>query len=62
MTYAFCCHSQLEDPLIQLKEDDKWIDKFDFHSRLGFDGLSLGSILLTGFIITLAAWPVTRNS
>ncbi|KAL5646393.1 hypothetical protein ACJX0J_002408 [Zea mays] len=33
--------------------------------RLGIDGLSLGSILLTGFITTLAtlaAWPVTRNS
>ncbi|KAL5646518.1 hypothetical protein ACJX0J_000267 [Zea mays] len=34
-------------------------------SKLGIDGLSLGSILLTGFITTLAtlaAWPVTRNS
>ncbi|KAL5642902.1 hypothetical protein ACJX0J_003527 [Zea mays] len=65
MTYAFCYHFQLEDPLIQLKEDSKWIDVFDFHWRLGIDGLSLGSILLTGFITTLAtlaAWPVTRNS
>ncbi|KAJ1253669.1 hypothetical protein BS78_K210800 [Paspalum vaginatum] len=54
-----------EDPLMQLKEDSKWIDVFDFHWRLGIDGLSLGSILLTGFITTLAtlaAWPVTRNS
>ena len=65
MTYAFCYHFQLEDPLIQLKEDYKWIDVFDFHWRLGIDGLSLGSILLTGFITTLAtlaAWPITRNS
>src|SRR6185369_8282415 len=65
MTYAFCYHFQLEDPLIQLKEDSKWIDVLDFHWRLGIDGLSLGSILLTGFITTLAtlaAWPVTRNS
>ncbi|KAL5645956.1 hypothetical protein ACJX0J_003750 [Zea mays] len=54
MTYAFCYHFQLEDPLIQLKEDSKWIDVFDFHWRLGIDGLSLGSILLTGFITTLA--------
>lgn len=65
MTYAFCYHFQLEDPLIQLKEDSKWIDVFNFHWRLGIDGLSLGSILLTGFmttLATLAAWPVTRNS
>ncbi|XBJ24854.1 hypothetical protein VPH35_002638 [Triticum aestivum] len=65
MTYAFCYHFQLEDPLIQLKEDYKWIDVFDFHRRLGIDGFSLGYILLAGFITTLAtlaAWPITRNS
>ena len=28
MTYAFCYHFQLEDPLIQLKEDYKWIDGY----------------------------------
>ena len=64
-TYAFCYHFQLDDPLMQLKEDSKWIDVFDFHWRLGIDGLSIGPILLTGFITTLAtlaAWPVTRNS
>jgi NAD(P)H-quinone oxidoreductase subunit 4 len=36
----------------------------DFHWRLGVDGFSIGLILLTGFITTLAvlaAWPVTRN-
>jgi NAD(P)H-quinone oxidoreductase subunit 4 len=36
----------------------------DFHWRLGIDGFSIGLILLTGFITTLAslsAWPVTRN-
>ncbi|KAH0447253.1 hypothetical protein IEQ34_023910 [Dendrobium chrysotoxum] len=33
---------------------------FDFHWRLGTDGLSIGPILLTGFLTTLAtlaAWP-----
>ncbi|KAK8935347.1 hypothetical protein KSP39_PZI014018 [Platanthera zijinensis] len=68
MTYVFCYHFQLDDPLTQLKEDSKWINLFDFHWRLGIDGLSIGPILLTGFITTLAtlatlaAWPVTRNS
>nr|QHN54071.1 NADH dehydrogenase subunit 4 [Aglaonema costatum] len=64
-TYAFCYHFQLDDPLIQLEEDFKWINIFDFHWRLGIDGLSIGPILLTGFITTLAtlaAWPVTRDS
>lgn len=64
-TYAFCYHFQPDDPLIQLVEDYKWIDFFDFHWRLGIDGLSIGPILLTGFITTLAtlaAWPVTRDS
>nr|QUI76245.1 NADH dehydrogenase subunit 4 [Polyalthiopsis verrucipes] len=64
-TYAFCYHFQLDDPLIQLKEDYKWINIFDFHWRLGIDGLSIGPILLTGFITTLAtlaARPVTRDS
>nr|YP_010210625.1 NADH-plastoquinone oxidoreductase subunit 4 [Paraboea sinensis]UBD08509.1 NADH-plastoquinone oxidoreductase subunit 4 [Paraboea sinensis] len=64
-TYAFCYHFQLDDPLIQLVEDFKWINFFDFNWRLGIDGLSIGPILLTGFITTLAtlaAWPVTRDS
>lgn len=64
-TYVFCYHFQLDDPLIQLEEDFQWINIFDFHWRLGIDGLSIGPILLTGFITTLAtlaAWPVTRNS
>nr|YP_010632887.1 NADH-plastoquinone oxidoreductase subunit 4 [Acanthus mollis]WBP64559.1 NADH-plastoquinone oxidoreductase subunit 4 [Acanthus mollis] len=63
--YAFCYHFQPDDPLIQLVEDYKWINSFDFHWRLGIDGLSIGPILLTGFITTLAtlaAWPVTRDS
>lgn len=37
---------------------------FDFDWRLGIDGLSIGPILLTGFITTLAtlaAQPVTRE-
>ncbi|KAL9990739.1 putative NADH:ubiquinone oxidoreductase [Helianthus debilis subsp. tardiflorus] len=60
-TYAFCYHFQLDDPLIQLVEDYKWINFFDFRWKLGIDGLSLGPVLLTGFITTLAtlaAWPV----
>nr|YP_010388965.1 NADH-plastoquinone oxidoreductase subunit 4 [Limnophila sessiliflora]UPQ44200.1 NADH-plastoquinone oxidoreductase subunit 4 [Limnophila sessiliflora] len=64
-TYAFCYHFQLDDPLVQLVEDYNWINFFDFHWRLGIDGLSIGPILLTGFITTLAtlaAWPVTRDS
>nr|YP_009861423.1 NADH dehydrogenase subunit 4 [Zamioculcas zamiifolia]QIU83114.1 NADH dehydrogenase subunit 4 [Zamioculcas zamiifolia] len=64
-TYAFCYHFQLDDPLIQLEEDFKWINIFDFHWRVAIDGLSIGPILLTGFITTLAtlaAWPVTRDS
>nr|YP_010847702.1 NADH-plastoquinone oxidoreductase subunit 4 [Orbea variegata]AWI72502.1 NADH dehydrogenase subunit 4 [Stapelia gigantea]WEV92270.1 NADH-plastoquinone oxidoreductase subunit 4 [Orbea variegata] len=63
--YTFCYHFQPDDPLIQLLEDYKWIPLFDFHWRLGIDGLSIGPILLTGFITTLAtlsAWPLTRNS
>nr|AWH02256.1 NADH dehydrogenase subunit 4 [Asclepias alticola]AWH05087.1 NADH dehydrogenase subunit 4 [Asclepias auriculata]AWH08245.1 NADH dehydrogenase subunit 4 [Asclepias otarioides]AWH08403.1 NADH dehydrogenase subunit 4 [Asclepias pellucida]AWH09272.1 NADH dehydrogenase subunit 4 [Asclepias scheryi]AWH09351.1 NADH dehydrogenase subunit 4 [Asclepias similis]AWH10457.1 NADH dehydrogenase subunit 4 [Asclepias virletii] len=65
MVYTFCYHFQPDDPLIQLLEDYKWIRLFDFHWRLGIDGLSIGPILLTGFITTLAtlsAWPVTRDS
>nr|YP_010024947.1 NADH-plastoquinone oxidoreductase subunit D [Colobanthus lycopodioides]QOQ35246.1 NADH-plastoquinone oxidoreductase subunit D [Colobanthus lycopodioides] len=64
-TYAFCYHFQPDDPLIQLAEDYKWINFFDFHWRLGIDGLSVGPVLLTGFITTLAtlaAFPVTRDS
>nr|QBK50732.1 NADH-plastoquinone oxidoreductase subunit 4 [Urophysa rockii] len=64
-SYAFCYHFQFDDPLIQLEQDYKWIHFFDFHWRLGIDGLSIGPILLTGFITTLAtlaAWPVTRDS
>nr|QNA48394.1 NADH-plastoquinone oxidoreductase subunit 4 [Chelidonium majus] len=64
-TYVFCYHFRLDDPLIQLEQDYKWINSFDFHWRLGIDGISIGPILLTGFITTLAtlaAWPVTRDS
>nr|QOL12352.1 NADH dehydrogenase subunit 4 [Campanula takesimana] len=64
-TYLFCYHFQSDDPLIQLVEDYKWINFFEFHWKLGIDGLSVGPVLLTGFITTLAtlaAWPVTRDS
>uniref|UniRef100_UPI0031F45598 NADH-plastoquinone oxidoreductase subunit 4 n=1 Tax=Platylobium rotundum TaxID=3041826 RepID=UPI0031F45598 len=63
--YAFCYQFQLDDPLTQLTENYKWINFFDFYWRLGVDGLSIGPILLTGFITTLAtlaAQPVTRES
>nr|YP_009538525.1 NADH-plastoquinone oxidoreductase subunit 4 [Bencomia exstipulata]ARC98170.1 NADH-plastoquinone oxidoreductase subunit 4 [Poterium spinosum]ARC99563.1 NADH-plastoquinone oxidoreductase subunit 4 [Dendriopoterium menendezii]ARD01112.1 NADH-plastoquinone oxidoreductase subunit 4 [Bencomia sphaerocarpa]ARD03970.1 NADH-plastoquinone oxidoreductase subunit 4 [Marcetella moquiniana]AYU74362.1 NADH-plastoquinone oxidoreductase subunit 4 [Bencomia exstipulata] len=64
-TYAFGYRFQLDDPLMQLTENYKWINFFDFYWRLGMDGISIGPILLTGFITTLAAlaaWPVTRDS
>ncbi|KAG6540701.1 hypothetical protein Mapa_018035 [Marchantia paleacea] len=64
ITYIFCYHYQFNDHLIQLKEDYNWISFINFHWRLGIDGFSIGLILLTGFITTLAtlaAWPVTRN-
>nr|YP_010048299.1 NADH-plastoquinone oxidoreductase subunit 4 [Pilea verrucosa]YP_010156255.1 NADH-plastoquinone oxidoreductase subunit 4 [Pilea monilifera]YP_010734725.1 NADH-plastoquinone oxidoreductase subunit 4 [Pilea notata]QPK42909.1 NADH-plastoquinone oxidoreductase subunit 4 [Pilea verrucosa]QQY85856.1 NADH-plastoquinone oxidoreductase subunit 4 [Pilea monilifera]WEH01698.1 NADH-plastoquinone oxidoreductase subunit 4 [Pilea notata] len=64
-TYAFMYHFQLDEPLIQLTEDYKWIYFFDFSWRLGIDGISIGPVLLTGFITTLstlAARPVTRES
>nr|QXG83111.1 NADH dehydrogenase ND4 subunit [Stylidium petiolare] len=64
-TYAICYHFQLDDPLIQLGEDYKWINFFDFRWRLGIDGFSIGPIFLTGFmttLATLAAWPITRDS
>nr|YP_010419593.1 NADH-plastoquinone oxidoreductase subunit 4 [Laportea cuspidata]USG53210.1 NADH-plastoquinone oxidoreductase subunit 4 [Laportea cuspidata]USG53294.1 NADH-plastoquinone oxidoreductase subunit 4 [Laportea cuspidata] len=64
-TYAFGYHFHLDEPLIQLIEDYKWIHFFDFSWRLGIDGISLGPVLLTGFITTLAtlaARPVTRES
>lgn len=64
ITYIFCYQYQFNSNYIQLKEDYNWINLMDFHWRLGIDGFSIGLILLTGFITTLAilsAWPVTRN-
>jgi NAD(P)H-quinone oxidoreductase subunit 4 len=64
ITYIFCYHFDPSNRIIQLREDYNWINFLDFHWRLGIDGLSIGLILLTGFITTLAtlaAWPVTRN-
>nr|YP_004376556.1 NADH-plastoquinone oxidoreductase subunit 4 [Ptilidium ciliare var. pulcherrimum]ADK89650.1 NADH-plastoquinone oxidoreductase subunit 4 [Ptilidium ciliare var. pulcherrimum] len=64
ITYIFCYHYQFNNNNIQLKEDYNWINFMDFHWRLGIDGFSIGLILLTGFVTTLAtlaAWPVTRN-
>nr|AND48364.1 subunit 4 of NADH-plastoquinone oxidoreductase [Eosphagnum rigescens] len=64
ITYIFCYRFDPSNRIIQLREDYNWINFLDFHWRLGIDGLSIGLILLTGFITTLAtlaAWPVTRN-
>nr|YP_009667860.1 NADH-plastoquinone oxidoreductase subunit 4 [Porella perrottetiana]QCW58635.1 NADH-plastoquinone oxidoreductase subunit 4 [Porella perrottetiana] len=64
ITYIFCYHYQFNDSNIQLKEDYNLVNFMDFRWRLGIDGFSIGLILLTGFITTLAtlaAWPVTRN-
>jgi len=65
ITYLFCYDLELDDPLIQLIENYKWIHFFDFYYRFGIDRLSLGPLLLTGFITTLAtlsAQSVTRES
>lgn len=64
ITYVFGSHYNLYQTGIQLKEDYTWIEGIDFHWRMGVDGLSIGLVLLTGFVTTLAtlaAWPVTRN-
>nr|YP_010727107.1 NADH dehydrogenase subunit D [Filipendula vestita]WDZ66650.1 NADH dehydrogenase subunit D [Filipendula vestita] len=64
-TYSFSYHFQLDDPLMQLTENYNWIHFLYFYWRLGIDGISIGPVLLTGFITTLAtlaAWPVTRDS
>jgi NAD(P)H-quinone oxidoreductase subunit 4 len=64
ITYTFCYQYQLNNNSIQLREDYGWLNFMDFHWRLGVDGFSIGLILLTGFVTTLAAlaaWPVTRN-
>ena len=64
ITYIFCYQYRFNNNYIQLKEDYDWINFMGFHWRLGIDGFSIGLILLTGFITTLAAlaaWPVTRN-
>ena len=50
------------DPLIQLTEDYKWIPFLDFYWRLGIDGLSIGPILLTGFITILASTRIERRA
>nr|AKI29313.1 NADH-plastoquinone oxidoreductase subunit 4 [Selaginella uncinata] len=65
ITYILCYHFEFNSPFVRLREDYDWINfPSDFHWRLGIDGLSMGLILLTGFVTasaTLAAWPVTRS-
>nr|YP_010970031.1 NADH-plastoquinone oxidoreductase subunit 4 [Taenitis blechnoides]WNR49244.1 NADH-plastoquinone oxidoreductase subunit 4 [Taenitis blechnoides] len=65
ITYIFYRYFQVNLQSIQLSETSKWIDSIHFHWSLGIDGLSMGLVLLTGFVTTLAtpaAWPITRNT
>nr|YP_009589720.1 NADH-plastoquinone oxidoreductase subunit 4 [Selaginella remotifolia]QBL76303.1 NADH-plastoquinone oxidoreductase subunit 4 [Selaginella remotifolia] len=54
-----------DNPFVQWREDyDRINVPPGFHWRLGVDGLSMGLILPTGLVTTLAtpaAWPVTRG-
>nr|WCR30461.1 NADH-plastoquinone oxidoreductase subunit 4 [Selaginella remotifolia] len=62
---ASCYCFDFDNPFVQWREDYDWINvPPGFHWRLGVDGLSMGLILLTGLVTTLAtlaAWPVTRG-
>nr|AJE61526.1 NADH-plastoquinone oxidoreductase subunit 4 [Dipteris conjugata]AXX76446.1 NADH-plastoquinone oxidoreductase subunit 4 [Dipteris conjugata] len=63
--YIFHCHFHIDDQCIQLVEDSSWINSINSHRSSGIDGLSMGLILLTGFVTTSAtsaAWLVTRNT
>nr|YP_009548721.1 NADH-plastoquinone oxidoreductase subunit 4 [Gastoniella chaerophylla]AYW15696.1 NADH-plastoquinone oxidoreductase subunit 4 [Gastoniella chaerophylla] len=63
--YIFHQHFQIDYKSIQLLETYIWIYSIQFHWSLGIDGLSMGLVLLTGFVTTLAtlaAWPITRNT
>nr|YP_008474614.1 NADH-plastoquinone oxidoreductase subunit 4 [Marsilea crenata]AGI51480.1 NADH-plastoquinone oxidoreductase subunit 4 [Marsilea crenata] len=65
IVYTFHRHFRIDDQSIQLTETFNRIDSIHFHWGLGIDGLSMGLILLTGFVTTpatLAAWPITRNT
>nr|YP_010027142.1 NdhD [Acrostichum speciosum]QOS04098.1 NdhD [Acrostichum speciosum] len=65
ITYIFYCHFQIDSQSIQLLEKLRWITSIHLHWSLGIDGLSMGLVLLTGFVTTLAtpaAWPITRNT
>nr|YP_009667944.1 NADH-plastoquinone oxidoreductase subunit 4 [Radula japonica]QCW58719.1 NADH-plastoquinone oxidoreductase subunit 4 [Radula japonica] len=65
ITYIFCYNYEFSNHFIQLQEDYDWINFMSFHWRLGIDGFSMGLILLTGFVTTLAtlaAWPIRQNS
>nr|YP_009562264.1 NADH-plastoquinone oxidoreductase subunit 4 [Trichomanes trollii]QAV57621.1 NADH-plastoquinone oxidoreductase subunit 4 [Trichomanes trollii] len=62
--YIFYCHFCIDTQSIQLIEKTNWIGSIHFCWVLGIDGLSMGLVLLTGFVTTLAtlaAWPVTQN-
>nr|YP_010958464.1 NADH-plastoquinone oxidoreductase subunit 4 [Vandenboschia auriculata]ALO81743.1 NADH-plastoquinone oxidoreductase subunit 4 [Vandenboschia auriculata] len=62
--YIFYGHFHIDNQSIQLREKLNWIGSINFHWVLGIDGLSMGLVLLTGFVTTLAAlaaWPITQN-
>nr|YP_009549235.1 NADH-plastoquinone oxidoreductase subunit 4 [Llavea cordifolia]AYW16384.1 NADH-plastoquinone oxidoreductase subunit 4 [Llavea cordifolia] len=63
--YISHCHFRIDSQSIQLLETFGWINSIHFHWSLGIDGLSMGLVLLTGFVTTLAtlaAWPITCNT
>nr|AWD77943.1 NADH-plastoquinone oxidoreductase subunit 4 [Odontosoria chinensis] len=63
--YVFYCYFRIHFQFFQLVEEFNWINLIQFHWALGIDGLSMGLVLLTGFVTTLAtlaAWPITRDT
>nr|YP_009690618.1 NADH-plastoquinone oxidoreductase subunit 4 [Lindsaea linearis]QEG57398.1 NADH-plastoquinone oxidoreductase subunit 4 [Lindsaea linearis] len=63
--YVFNCYFRIHVHVIQLLEEFNWINSIQFHWALGIDRLSMGLVLLTSFVTTLAtlaAWPITRDT
>nr|YP_635798.1 NADH dehydrogenase subunit 4 [Chara vulgaris]Q1ACE9.1 RecName: Full=NAD(P)H-quinone oxidoreductase chain 4, chloroplastic; AltName: Full=NAD(P)H dehydrogenase, chain 4; AltName: Full=NADH-plastoquinone oxidoreductase chain 4 [Chara vulgaris]ABA61909.1 subunit 4 of NADH-plastoquinone oxidoreductase [Chara vulgaris]WAP91363.1 NADH dehydrogenase subunit 4 [Chara vulgaris] len=64
MSYIFGYYYDFHNSSFQFKESIEWIPTIGFKWALGVDGLSMGLILLTGLVTTLAvlaAWPITCN-
>nr|YP_009549062.1 NADH-plastoquinone oxidoreductase subunit 4 [Calciphilopteris ludens]AYW16037.1 NADH-plastoquinone oxidoreductase subunit 4 [Calciphilopteris ludens] len=65
ITYIYYRYFQFDSQSIQLLETFSWINSAQLHWSLGIDGLSMGLVILTGFVTTpatSAAWPITRNT